>query len=72
MATTDWLNMHSNNSLKNLVAGYLDHTPILLETEVSSFIYRRKQFRFENSWLVEPELELLLWIAGQKMIMNQC
>lgn len=57
MATDAWFDIFPNSSLKNLDIASSDHSPILLATEMRTYVYRKRQFRFENSWLIEPELE---------------
>lgn len=37
-----------------------DHTPILLKFSVESCITHHKSFKFENAWLVEPELDFIV------------
>ncbi|PNX71291.1 hypothetical protein L195_g027166, partial [Trifolium pratense] len=56
LVTNAWMNMFPRCMLSNLISGAFDHFPILLETEPRIFEYRKRQFRFENSWLMEPEL----------------
>lgn len=43
--------------LRNLLASVSDHSPIFLETEVTDFIRPNRFFRFENKWLMEPDLK---------------
>jgi hypothetical protein len=54
--THTWLDLFPHSVLINLVSGASDHSPILLYTEPQVFVYKKRQFRFENAWLVEPEL----------------
>jgi hypothetical protein len=56
LVTNTWMNMFPRCMLNNLISGASDHSPILLETEPRIYEYRKRQFRFENSWLMEPEL----------------
>ncbi|MCH79947.1 hypothetical protein A2U01_0000709 [Trifolium medium] len=65
--TNDWLSMFLHCFLRNLVSGDSDHSPILLNTELHVYELKKRLFRFENSWLVEPELEGIVtdgWMRG--------
>lgn len=42
--------------LQNLVASTWDHTPLLLSLHPSEHHRPRRVFRFENSWLLDPNL----------------
>ncbi|XP_058788236.1 uncharacterized protein LOC131662466 [Vicia villosa] len=67
MATTEWLDLFLQVSLKNLMAAHSDHNPILLSCDIlQSYAYRRK-FRFENSWLQEQDIDDVVhegWLNG--------
>lgn len=56
MVNGNWLNMFQNSELTNITTPILDHTAILLRTEVVVEQVRRHQFWFENKWLSEPDL----------------
>ncbi|GAU27989.1 hypothetical protein TSUD_373850 [Trifolium subterraneum] len=57
MTSTSWLNLFPNVRLSNLLASHSDHSPILLHCTPSSRSRFNGSFRFENSWLREPDLE---------------
>ncbi|KAL8553964.1 hypothetical protein ACS0TY_002281 [Phlomoides rotata] len=46
--------------LHNLVAPVSNHNPILLDTDPVEFRLNRKSFCFENRWLQEPDLKLVV------------
>lgn len=56
MATSDWLSMFPNASLKNILAATSDHSPILLQCNLVSLPFNNRKFKFENVWLQEPDL----------------
>lgn len=56
MVTQTWLNVFPDVSLNNLVASTYGHSPILVATENSSYVFKKHQFWFEKAWLVESEL----------------
>jgi len=56
MANNDWFNMFTATTLKCVTATASDHYPLKLECVPKLQFQRKKnQFRFENSWLVDPE-----------------
>lgn len=58
MTTQSWLEMFRNVKLSNLIAPISDHSPFfLLNCETKLYFAPRKNFRFENAWLVESELD---------------
>ncbi|XP_073051726.1 uncharacterized protein [Primulina eburnea] len=57
MGTPSWVGKFPLARLRNLSAPVSDHSPILLETEVKEKVFQKHQFRFENRWLREPELQ---------------
>ncbi|CAH9084787.1 unnamed protein product [Cuscuta epithymum] len=67
MGNNGWLDMFPLCRLTNLVTSHSDHSPILLETEAQTYIFHRRQFKFENSWLTEQELNQVVergWLRG--------
>lgn len=56
MGTPGWHERFPSAQLKNLVAPFSDHNPILLETSTTYTIPRVRKFRFENKWLDEPDI----------------
>ncbi|GAU10125.1 hypothetical protein TSUD_418540, partial [Trifolium subterraneum] len=57
MASTSWLQLFPQVRLTNLLASYSDHSPILLQCRPIIRTHINHSFRFENSWLKEPDLE---------------
>lgn len=54
--------------LLNLIAPISDHSPILPQCEVKNFFPPRKCFKFENAWLLEPDMDNMVhrgWQHGQ-------
>ncbi|KAK2365796.1 hypothetical protein QL285_079253 [Trifolium repens] len=75
MANSDWMLLFPEVRLINLLASHSDHNPILLQGVVPSTTRPNRPFRFENSWLKEPDLEDTVregWIeAGTMDIMDR-
>ncbi|MCI22415.1 endonuclease/exonuclease/phosphatase family protein, partial [Trifolium medium] len=57
MASTSWLHLFPHVRLSNLLASHSDHSPILLHCKPTIRSPINRSFRFENSWLKEPDLE---------------
>ncbi|GAU28887.1 hypothetical protein TSUD_293390 [Trifolium subterraneum] len=57
MASTSWLQLFPQVRLTNLLASYSDHSLILLQCKPIIRTHINHSFRFENSWLKEPDLE---------------
>jgi hypothetical protein len=57
LVNQSWMNLFPHCTLHNLVSGASDHSPILLNTEHQMYTYKKRQFRFENAWLLEPDIE---------------
>lgn len=55
VATTTWLDLFPNFSLKHLISSCSDHCPVLFETTSISPVVSRKYFRFEQAWLLDDE-----------------
>jgi hypothetical protein len=62
MATQTWCDIFPHNQLHNVISHRSDHFPILLK--LHELLRRRgmKEFKFENAWLMEDELENI--VAG--------
>ncbi|CAH9143861.1 unnamed protein product, partial [Cuscuta epithymum] len=56
MATKDWWQRFPSCNLHNISTCHSDHSPILLSTETKFIKYGKRSFKFENAWLLEPEL----------------
>ncbi|GAU49881.1 hypothetical protein TSUD_408200 [Trifolium subterraneum] len=57
MASTSWLQLFPQARLSNLLASHSDQSPILLQCKPIIRTQINHSFRFENSWLKEPDLE---------------
>lgn len=60
MGNPAWHARFLQASLLNLVAPVSDHNPILLRTEGFLQHTQPQRFRFENRWLMEPELKQVI------------
>lgn len=60
MVSSAWMDLFPHSTLRNLMAASSDHSPILVATETHSYVFKKRHFRFENSWLIEPELEMVV------------
>lgn len=56
MVLEEWLSLFPNATLDNLIASISDHTHILLNCEIQVRPCFKRSFKFENSWLVEPDI----------------
>ena len=57
MATQMWTDIFPQCKLHNVISHRSDHYPILLKLHEEHRRRGGKEFRFENSWLLEDELE---------------
>lgn len=57
--TTYWLEIFPHARLRNLFSFVSDHSPIFLDMHSKSHKFIRRNFRFENKWLAEPELDFV-------------
>jgi len=57
MATQLWLELFQHVTLTNLIADRSNHSPILMQLadRVKSTV--KKQFKFENAWLEEENIQ---------------
>ncbi|XP_039682996.1 uncharacterized protein [Medicago truncatula] len=56
LCSAPWQNLFPHNSLQTLVAPMSDHTPLLLQHDPATWRTPHNSFRFNNSWLIEPDL----------------
>lgn len=56
MATQTWCDIFHQNQLHNVISHRSDHFPILLKLQEVSRRRGGKEFKFENAWLMEDEL----------------
>lgn len=61
--TMDWLDLCPNFKLINGIAAKLDHSPIMICLNVVSRRKFQKKSKFENSWLDEPKLDVVIRIG---------
>lgn len=57
MTSSSWMNLFPEAQLKNLLAPTSDHSPIMMQCEESHILVPNRWFRFENKWLMEPDIE---------------
>ena len=55
LVTSSSQDLHQNATLQTLVAPVSDHTPLLLQLDPIPWHKPHHSFRFNNSWLVEPD-----------------
>jgi len=60
LVTSSWQSLYPNATLQTLVAPVSDHTPLMLQLD--PILWRQPYwcFRFNNDWLLEPELDNLV------------
>ncbi|MCI06308.1 endonuclease/exonuclease/phosphatase family protein, partial [Trifolium medium] len=69
MANSEWLIMHPEAKLVNLLASHSDHSPILLHNTPMIRNGNTYSFRFENIWLKEDDVEEVVeegWGRGRE------
>ncbi|XP_058733106.1 uncharacterized protein LOC131604698 [Vicia villosa] len=67
LASQEWLLLHPQATLTNLLASHSDHSPILLDSEPQQRSRKNFQFRFENKWLLEDDIKEVVhtgWRGG--------
>ncbi|KEH26190.1 endonuclease/exonuclease/phosphatase family protein [Medicago truncatula] len=57
LVTSSWQTLYPNATLQTLVAPISDHTPLLLQLDPLPWRKPYRCFRFNNAWLLEPELD---------------
>lgn len=60
LATLDWIDLYPNFKLSNAIASKLDHSPTFLQLHDDSRKRFCKKFKFQNSWLLELELNAIV------------
>lgn len=60
LTTRDWLDMFPVAKLHNLEGSNSDHSPILLVPKKDEIFNRKRHFKFENAWLLEPLCKVLV------------
>lgn len=69
MTNQKWLSLFPQARLINLIAPISDHSSIFLQCEPVLQCFRRKKFRFENSWLAEHDFMGIVrkeWFSGME------
>ena len=56
LVTSSWQDLHPNATLQTLVGLISNHTPLLLQLDPIPWLKPYCSFRFNNSWLLEPDL----------------
>ncbi|KAJ9153470.1 hypothetical protein P3X46_026905 [Hevea brasiliensis] len=67
MATKDWMSLWPRHKLFSLVSTVSDHSSVLLVLDYGSCSYGEKRFRFENAWLANSNIHLVVeesWSAS--------
>ena len=67
MVTSSWLDLFQNVNLKNIFASVSDHNPILLQVDEEQLVPSNRKFKFENNWLLEPDLKSIVeesWVGS--------
>jgi hypothetical protein len=84
MATSLWLLMYLEVKLQNLLASHSDHSPILLQNSPLIRTQANYNFRFENMWLKEEDIDdvvedgwgrdrgVTIGLCGGKVYLGQC
>lgn len=54
----------------NGISSKSDHSPLLLHLDASKNRSFRRKFMFENSWLLEPDLEEIVYSGWSKPLTN--
>ncbi|GAU27412.1 hypothetical protein TSUD_356480 [Trifolium subterraneum] len=70
LVSSDWISKFPNAKLINLLSSHSDHSSILLQCNPKIKQYHRKEFRFENSWLKEEDIEEVVnvgWNHGEDL-----
>ncbi|GAU45872.1 hypothetical protein TSUD_240840 [Trifolium subterraneum] len=66
--SSNWLSKFPNAKLINLPTSHSDHSPILLQCNPMIKQHYKKEFRFENSWLKDDDIEEVVnegWKIGE-------
>ncbi|XVF61958.1 hypothetical protein PTKIN_Ptkin08bG0177100 [Pterospermum kingtungense] len=79
LVSSAWLEPFSNFRLTNLSTPFSEHSPLLLDTDVSFVTQGPRSFRFENAWLREEGLGEVVrnsWENSSGLVildrLNQC
>lgn len=56
LVSNSWQSMFPNAAFQTLVAPISDHTPLLLQLDPIPWRQPHRSFKFNNAWLLEPEL----------------
>ena len=60
MVPSSWLDLFQNVNLMNIFASVSDHNPILLQVDEEQLVPCNRKFKFENSWLLELDLNFVV------------
>jgi hypothetical protein len=66
MVTQAWYDIFPNCQLHNVIADRSDHYPILLKLQEGSRRKIMREFKFENSWLLEDDIEVVVKDGWEK------
>jgi len=65
LATLEWFDLFSNSKLINGLAAKSDHSPIIIHLHGTNRRSFKRQFRFENSWLLELDMVNIVDLAWE-------
>jgi hypothetical protein len=68
LASSDWVSKFPNVKLRNILSSHSDHSPILLQCAPVIKQNYKYEFKFENSWLKEEDIEEVVhegWNDGE-------
>ncbi|GAU34086.1 hypothetical protein TSUD_255820 [Trifolium subterraneum] len=74
LASSEWLSIFPNAKLINLLSSHSDHSPILLQCSPAIKQQYKYEFRFENNWLKEDDIEEVVnegWDVGDGIEITQ-
>lgn len=57
LTTIDWIELFPDCKITNGLASKSYHTPIIIQLHGDNMRKFKRRFKFENLWLIEPELE---------------
>jgi hypothetical protein len=74
LVSSDWLTKFPHAKLRNILSSHSDHSPILLQCSPIVRQHYNHEFKFENSWLLEEDIEVVVqegWNDGNSLEITQ-
>jgi hypothetical protein len=74
LVSSDWLTKFPHAKLQNILSSHSDHSPILLQCSPIVRQHYNHEFKFENSWLLEEDIEVVVqegWNDGNSLEITQ-